>query len=66
MNAWNDIELATWLYNASKIAGGFLKAVADSAFRADPANYAILRPALLTFKAKYPKYNDWPHQAAPQ
>lgn len=38
--------------------GGFVKTVAQAAMRADDDNYAILRPALLAFKAKYPKYDD--------
>lgn len=55
-----DMELCEWVYgilNGTPVpAGGFLKTVAHTATAADPFNYAILRPALLRLKAKYPNY----------
>jgi hypothetical protein len=54
----NDMELYAWLNGAHAKAGDFLKAIAEAAFRADESNYAILRPALLELKAKYPKYES--------
>lgn len=64
MNAHSDPELNEWLLNVvngsveKKIppAGDFLKSLASAALRADPTNYAILRPALLKIKERYPEY----------
>jgi hypothetical protein len=58
MTSANDRELYPWLNGAHTKAGDFLKAIAEAAFRADESNYAILRPALLQLKAKYPKYEQ--------
>jgi hypothetical protein len=55
----NDPELRDWIFNASdknRHAGSFVRAIADAAVRADPANYQIIRGALLALKAKYPDY----------
>ena len=43
--------------NPSK-AGGFLRALADAALRADAENFEILRPALEKIQARYPQYGD--------
>lgn len=65
MNAHTDNELNKWLLTVCcngdpersvAPAGDFLKSLANAAFRADPLNYAILRPALLAMKVKYPEY----------
>lgn len=61
MNAHSDAELNGWLLtilNGDRTrgvapAGDFLKSLAQAALRADPSNYAILRPALLDLKDKY-------------
>lgn len=62
MTAHEDRILLPWLLgianNKPTEAGGFLKALADAALRADGSNYLVLRPALITIKAKYPKYDD--------
>ena len=59
----NDPELSPWLFGITAHKphrpGGFLESLAEVAFMADWENYAILRPALLAFKAKYPQYR-WP------
>lgn len=65
VNAHTDDELYGWLNAliggnpARNIApaGDFLKTLAETAFRADMFNYEILRPALLSLKAKYPEYD---------
>lgn len=55
-----DAELYPWLMGIvcgqPAVAGSFLRSVAETAVRADTENYAILRPALLSLKAKYPGY----------
>ena len=52
-----DPEMLDWLLNLEPMhAGDFLQSVALGAMRADPLNYAILRPALLELTAKYPQY----------
>lgn len=64
MNAHSDNELVDWLFTVVngdtergiKPAGDFLKSLASAALRADPSNYAILRPALLIMKNKYSEY----------
>jgi hypothetical protein len=56
MIACDDPELFTWLAAAAAVGGGFVKTLAEAGLRADPENYALLRPVLLEFKAKYPKY----------
>jgi hypothetical protein len=58
--ACNDPVLMDWLHNASderRGAGSFVKFMAQAGLRADAENYAILRPALLQYKIKYPQYN---------
>jgi hypothetical protein len=56
----SDPEILIWclgVHNGN--ASDFLKSVADAAMRADWNNYPVLRPALLHFREKYPKYfND--------
>ena len=62
MNAHSDPELNPWLLNVINgnhelhvaPAGDFLKGIATAALRADPDNYAIMRPMLLEMKLKYP------------
>lgn len=61
MIANEDPELWTWLLNAERFGGSFVKAIADAALHADAFNYAILRPVLLQFKTKYPKYAEGQH-----
>jgi hypothetical protein len=64
MNAHTDSELNPWLTHVREgnlekriaPAGSFLKTLSQAAFRADPLNYVILRPALLQLKSKYPEY----------
>jgi hypothetical protein len=55
-----DDVLRPWVYGLIQgrptKPGGFLRAVADAAVRADSFNYDILRPALLQLQAKYPEY----------
>lgn len=63
MIAQEDTELFTWLQNASghgtmPAAGDFLKNLAEAGIRADPLNYSIMRPVLLTMMARYPKYKE--------
>src|SRR3990167_3849308 len=58
MNAHDDVELRQWLYNARERGGSFVKSLFFTAVSADDDNYAILRPALLQLKAKYPNYDD--------
>src|SRR3990167_11013426 len=58
MNARDDAALRIWLMNARESGGSFIRAIANTAFWADDDNYAILRPALLQLKAKYPNYDD--------
>jgi len=47
-----------WLNNASHMGGSFVKTFAMACFAADDANYAILRAALNTIMAKYPRYSE--------
>lgn len=62
MFAQMDAELLPWLLGIVNgiptRLGGFLRALADAALRADAKNYAILRPALLQIRDKYPDYRD--------
>lgn len=61
MNAQSDPDLFPWLHGVqTKRAGSFLSSLADAALRADPSNFAILRPALLEIAAKYPEYAEPP------
>jgi len=57
MTAQEDSELIDWLLNAQMWAGDFLKSIAAAGLRADHENYPVLRPALLVFQAKFPKYS---------
>lgn len=58
--AHQDTELIDWLMGIVNWhptePGDFLKSLADAALRADFENYPTLRPALIEFKKKYPKY----------
>jgi hypothetical protein len=56
MIAADDNELHPWLIDAQQSGGGFVKALAEAALRADTHNYDLLRPSLLAVAAKYPKY----------
>ena len=58
MNLSEDRELFGWCTAARRYGGEFVKTIARAAFFADNDNYAMLRPVLLMFKAKYPKYDD--------
>jgi len=51
-----DHELLDWLVSADQWGGSFVQTVARAGLCADHENYPILRPALLVFKQKYPKY----------
>lgn len=57
----HDPDLCEWLFGIlggkPHKAGDFPLSVADAALRAD-GETRILRPALLEFKDKYPKYRD--------
>jgi hypothetical protein len=59
--AGQDPELDDWITGVAcgvpVSPGGFLAAIVNAALRADYENYAILRPALVQLKAKYPKYS---------
>lgn len=62
MIAQQDPELLPWLLGIENgeptPAGGFLRALAGAALRADHENYADLRPALLSIRDRFPKYRD--------
>ena len=58
MIAGDDPELYTWLTNAHRWGGDFIKALAEAGLRADAFNYALMRPLLLRMKEKYPAYLD--------
>jgi hypothetical protein len=60
IDAQHDALLFDWLVDASRQAGDFLKNLAEAGLRADTTNYAVLRPVLLYFKTKYPKYAEAP------
>ena len=53
MSVSEDRELFGWCTAARRYGGEF-----GAAFFADDDNYALMRPTLLAFKAKYPKYDD--------
>lgn len=61
MTAHEDHELLPWLLgivNGKPVpSGDFLRSLADAALRADFLNYEVLRPALVEFRARYPKYH---------
>lgn len=52
----DDPELLEWLANAHRTGGGFVSSLASAALRADPENYAIMRPMILQMREKYPAY----------
>jgi len=52
----NDKE-RTWLNNASRWGGNFVKTFADACFAADDQNFELLRPALAALMAKYRNYS---------
>ena len=62
MDARSDVDLTPWLFGivngVPHGAGSFLQSLADAMVRADPQNYAVLRPAVMVIKAKYPNYHD--------
>lgn len=47
-----------WLVGARCYGGSFVKAFADAVSFADPENYELLRLALESLMAKYPKYTE--------
>ena len=51
-------EVRFWLDGAVRYGGSFVKAFADAVFRADPENYELLRGAVDSLMAKYPKYTE--------
>jgi hypothetical protein len=55
-----NFALQRWVYGVvhgePEPPGDFLKAFAESIVRADPDNFADLRPALKTISARFPKY----------
>ena len=53
----HDDELWPWCEGVTARAGDFLKTIVEAARRADPENYAIMRPLLLQFREKYPEYH---------
>ena len=63
-SAQADPELFEWLMTVTfgdpkrgiAPAGSFLKSLAEAGLHADWTNYPILRPTLLTFRDKYPRY----------
>lgn len=56
-SANTDPELADWLHWASESGEvpSFVRAIAEAAFLADLANYALLRPVLLELKRRRPR-----------
>jgi len=52
----DDRELLEWLANAYQRGGGFISSLASAALRADPENYALMRPLVLRMREKYPIY----------
>jgi len=56
----DDEETYRWLLGVNNgqpsQPGGFLKAIAEAALRADPHNYPMLRPTIAKLKQKYPVY----------
>jgi hypothetical protein len=51
----DDLELRNWLNYQLEHGGNFLRSLADAAKLADIAQYAILRPALVMFRAQSPE-----------
>ena len=56
----DEEEVRRWIYGVQhgepSQPGGFLEAFAIACRRADNTNYALLRPAIIALKAKFPKY----------
>jgi hypothetical protein len=52
----DDPELLEWLAKATELGGGFISSLARAALVADHTNYPILRPLLVTMRAKFPQY----------
>jgi hypothetical protein len=52
----DDPELLEWLNNASQRGGEFISSIAQDGLRADWENYAMIRPLLVYFRARYPAY----------
>lgn len=52
----DDGELLEWLANAAQRGGGFVSSLANAALRADPENYALIRPLILQMREKYSQY----------
>jgi len=53
----DEEEVRRWIYGVSHSARGtFLEAFCSVARRADATNYVLLRPIILTLKAKNPQY----------
>lgn len=63
-----DPDLAAWIYgvlhNEPTRPGDFLRSFAEAVSRADPENYAVLRPAVMEIARKYPKYRCSSPQSA--
>lgn len=60
----DDPELLEWLANADRDGGGFVRSIARAALVADHENWPMLRPFVLTMRAKYPMYE--PSEAVKQ
>ena len=58
MSVSEDRELFGWATAARRYGGEFVKTIARAAFIADDDNYAMLRPVMLAFKAKYPRFDE--------
>ena len=52
----NDKE-RTWLDNASRFGGSFVKTFANACYCADDDNFRLLKPVLATIMTKYPNYS---------
>jgi hypothetical protein len=52
----DDPELLEWLANAHLRGGGFVSNVAHAGLVADCENYPLIRPLLLSLRAKYTAY----------
>lgn len=56
----DEEEIRRWVYGVQhgepSAPGGFLEAFIKAVRHADNTNYALLRPAIIALKAKFPKY----------
>lgn len=52
----DDPELLEWLTNAMQSGGSFVSNVAHAGLVADDDNWALIRPLLVTLRAKYSRY----------